>query len=146
MLRGNYITRIDEKGRVKIPTEFRRALSDRYGAEFYVTSLAGDYARIYPMAEWISIEERLALLPSMDPAKRRFLDRTNYYGQTQIMDTQGRLLIHPLLRKSAELLGEVTVLGYLIYLEIWSLDKFQNRLITDPYTEEDAAAIASLGI
>lgn len=146
MLRGNYITRIDNKGRLKIPTAFRRHLEERYGLEFYVTSLTGEYARIYPMPEWIAIEERLATLPSMDPARRRFLDRTNYYGQTQEMDNQGRLLIHPLLRTSAEMLGEVTVLGYLNYLEVWSLDRFQTRLNDDPYSDDDAAAIAQLGI
>ena len=79
MLRGNYITRIDNKGRLKIPTAYRRYLEEQYGPEFYVTSLTGDYARLYPMAEWTAIEERLAALPSMDPARRRFLDRTNYY-------------------------------------------------------------------
>jgi len=146
MLRGNYITRIDVKGRLKIPAAFRRYLEEHYGAEFYVTSLTGEYARIYPMAEWSSIEERLAILPSMEPAKRRFLDRTNYYGQTQLMDAQGRILIHPLLRSTAELVGEAAVLGYLNYLEVWSLDRFQARLSADPYTDEDAAAIALLGI
>jgi MraZ protein len=146
MLRGNYVTRIDNKGRLKVPTAFRRHLEDRYGPEFYVTSLTGEYARVYPIAEWAAIEERLAALPSMDTAKRRFLDRANYYGQVQTMDGQGRILIHPLLRTAAEMLGEVAVLGYLIYLEVWSLDRFQARLAADPYTDEDAAAIARLGI
>jgi MraZ protein len=146
MLRGNHITRIDDKGRLKIPTAYRRYLEERYGLDFYVTSLTGDYARVYPMAEWTKIEERLAVLPSMDPAKRRFLDRTNYYGQTQTMDAQGRILIHPLLRSTAEMVGEVAVLGYLNYLEVWSLDRFQARLVADPYSDDDAAAIAGLGI
>ncbi len=98
------------------------------------------------MPEWEAIEQRLALLPSMDPARRKFLDRTNYYGQQSSMDTQGRVLIHPLLRKSAAVVGDVAVLGYLSYLEVWELDKFQQRMLSDPYTEEDEAAIARLGI
>jgi MraZ protein len=98
------------------------------------------------MPEWEAIEQRLALLPSMDPARRKFLDRTNYFGQQSSMDTQGRVLIHPLLRKSAAVVGDVAVLGYLTYLEVWELDKFQQRLLSDPYTEEDEAAIAGLGI
>jgi len=85
-------------------------------------------------------------LPSMDPARRKFLDRTNYYGQQSSMDAQGRVLIHPLLRKSAAVVGDVVVLGYLTYLEVWELDKFQQRMLSDPYTEEDEAAIARLGI
>jgi MraZ protein len=82
----------------------------------------------------------------MDPARRKFLDRTNYFGQQATMDGQGRVLIHPLLRKSAEVIGDVAVLGYLTYLEVWELDKFKARLLADPYTEEDEAAIARLGI
>ena len=137
---------MDEKGRLKIPTGFRRYLEEKYGAEFYVTSLTGECARLYPLPEWESIEQRLALLPSMDPARRKFLDRTNYYGQQATMDAQGRVLIHPLLRKSAVIAGDVAVLGYLTYLEVWELERFEQRMASDPYTEEDEAAIARLGI
>jgi MraZ protein len=146
MLRGNYTARMDDKGRLKIPTAFRRYIEEKYGPDFYVTSLTGEGVRIYPLPEWESVEQRLALLPSMDPARRKFLDRTNYYGQQAALDTQGRVLIHPLLRKAAALAGDVVVLGYLTYLEIWELERFERRLLSDPYTEEDEAAIARLGI
>ena len=147
MLRGNYTARIDEKGRLKIPTAFRRHIEEKYSTqEVYVTSLNGDCVRIYPLPEWESIEQRLALLPSMDPARRKFLDRTNYYGQQATIDGQGRVLVHPLLRKAAGVVGDVAVLGYLTYLEVWELERFERRLLSDPYTEEDEAAIARLGI
>src|SRR5919202_2119198 len=107
MLRGNYTARIDAKGRLKVPTVFRRFIQENHGAEVYVTSLTGESVRIYPLKEWEGIEQRLALLPSMDPARRRFLDRTNYFGQQTTMDGQGRILIHPLLRKSAGVVGDV---------------------------------------
>jgi MraZ protein len=146
MLRGNYTARIDPKGRLKVPTPFRRYLEEKYGTGVYVTSLTGENVRIYPLPEWESIEQRLQLLPSMDPARRKFLDRTNYYGQQSELDAQGRVLIHPLLRRSAAVIGDVAVLGYLTYIEVWELEKFRQRLLSDPYTEEDEAAIARLGI
>ncbi len=146
MLRGNYTARIDSKGRLKVPTPFRRQVEEQHGTGVYVTSLTGESVRIYPLPEWESIEQRLALLPSMDPARRKFLDRTNYYGQQTTIDAQGRVLIHPLLRKSAGVIGDVAVLGYLTYLEVWELERFRERLLSDPYTEEDEAAIARLGI
>ena len=146
MLRGNYTARIDSKGRLKVPTLFRRYVEEKYGTALYVTSLTGDCVRIYPMPEWEAIEQRLSLLPSMDPARRKFLDRTSYYGQQSAMDSQGRVLIHTLLRKSAGVVGEVVVIGVLSYLEVWEHDKFQQRLLSDPYTEADEAAIARLGI
>lgn len=147
MLRGNYTARMDSKGRLKVPTVFRRYIEEKYQTtEFYVTSLTGDCARIYPLPEWESIEQRLNLLPSMEPSRRKFLDRTNYYGQQAAIDAQGRILIHPLLRKSAGVMGDVAVLGYLTYMEVWELEAFERRLLADPYTEEDEAAIAGLGI
>ena len=146
MLRGNYTAKIDSKGRLKVPTVFRRFIQEKHGAEVYVTSLTGESARIYPLVEWEAIEQRLALLPSMDPARRKFLDRTNYFGQQAELDSQGRVLIHPLLRKTAGVFGDVAVLGYLTYLEVWELERFQQRLLADPYTEDDEAAIARLGI
>jgi MraZ protein len=148
MLRGSYTARMDEKGRLKIPAGFKRYLDEKYeGVDYYVTSLTGEYARIYPLQEWGEIEKKMALLPTMDPARRKFLDRANYYGQMQEVDAQGRILIHTLLRGSAELLGEVTVLGYLTYLEVWNAERFRRlRLDEQPYTDEDAEAIARLGI
>jgi len=129
-----------------VPTPFRRLIDEKYGTEFYVTSLTGDNVQMYPLPEWESIEKRLSLLPSRDPTRIKFLDRTNYYGQQQTMDAQGRVLIQPLLRRSSEVLGDVVVLGYLSYLEVWELEKFQQRLAANPYTEEDESAIARLGI
>ena len=71
MLRGNYTARIDQKGRLKVPTPFRRLIDEKYGKEFYVTSITGDNVQLYPLPEWESIEKRLSLLPSRDPTRAR---------------------------------------------------------------------------
>ena len=91
MLRGNYTARIDDKGRLKVPTEFRRLVEEKHGSGVFVTSLTGECVRIYPLPEWEAIEQRLLVLPTMDPVRRKFLDRTNYYGQQSAMDSQGQI-------------------------------------------------------
>ena len=146
MLRGRYTVRMDDKGRIKLPAAYRRYIDGQYGTDFYVTSITGEYARLYPMPEWINIQERLRARGTMEKSVRKFLDRTNYWGQVAEMDGQGRLLVHPFLRSSAQLMGEVAVIGYLNYLEVWELDKFKARIDGAPYTDEDEAALASLGI
>src|SRR5574342_1079508 len=103
MLRGRYTVKIDGKGRIKIPSTYRRHIEENYGSEFYVTSDTGEFARLYPMREWLAIEEKLQSQGTMDLAVRKFLDRTNYHGQIAEMDKQGRILIHPALRNSADL-------------------------------------------
>ena len=57
MLRGNYTARIDPKGRLKVPTAFRRYIEGKHGAEFYVTSLTGDNVLLYPLPEWESLPD-----------------------------------------------------------------------------------------
>lgn len=146
MLRGRHTVRMDDKGRIKLPAAYRRYIEDQYGADFYVTSITGESARLYPVPEWVKIEEKLKAKGTMNKSVRKFLDRTNYYGQVAQMDTQGRLLIHPVLRSAAELIGDVGVIGYLFYLEVWELDKLKTRIDGNPYTDDDEAELAALGI
>ncbi|MEE3202047.1 MAG: division/cell wall cluster transcriptional repressor MraZ, partial [Acidobacteriota bacterium] len=67
MLRGNFCARIDDKGRLKIPTAFRALIGGKYGEALYVTSVTGESVRIYPMPVWLGIEEKLAKVPSTHP-------------------------------------------------------------------------------
>src|SRR5438046_1243927 len=88
MFRGNHPTRVDEKGRLKVPAEFKRVLDEKYGQQFYITSFDGKVAQVYPFEEWERIEQTLAGLPSFNPTKKKFLDRTNYWGQPVAMGGQ----------------------------------------------------------
>ena len=145
MLRGNYLATVDEKGRVKIPADFLADLR-KTGTKFYVTSSSGQYARIYPMKAWEEIEKKLAKLSSHNQAKQKFLARANYYGQAVEVDGQGRILIPPVLRESAEMKGEVDVQGQLTYLEVWNHARFLEQLNRNPITAEDEQALDELGI
>lgn len=148
MLRGSYTARMDDKGRLKVPADFKRHLEETYqSADFYVTSLTGESVWIYPLKEWEEKEAKLNAAPSMEPAVRKFIDRVSYYGQQQQIDSQGRILIHPLLRGASELVGEVMVMGKTKYLEVWEADKFRtSRLLAEPYTDDDAKIVAQYGI
>ena len=44
------------------------------------------------MPVWLALEEKLAQVPSTHPARIKFFDRVNYYGQAAEFDTQGRVL------------------------------------------------------
>jgi MraZ protein len=146
MFRGNHPTRVDEKGRLKVPAEFKRVIDEKYGAQFYITSLDGKVAQVYPFEEWERIEQKLAALPKFNPTKRKFLDRTNYYGQVVEMDAQGRLLVPALLRDSADIKGEVAVLGALDHLEVRNLETFRREIEGAPFTPEDEKTLSDLGI
>ena len=146
MFRGNHPTRVDEKGRLKVPAEFKRTIDEKYGQQFYITSRDGNIAEIYPFEEWKKIEEKLATVSNFNPAKKKFLERVNYYGQMVEMDSQGRVLIPQILRESAEVKGDVLVFGNLTFLEVRNAVAFRKHLETNPLTEEDEKTLADLGI
>ena len=145
VLRGNYPAKVDDKGRVKIPAAFLEALRE-YGNKFYVTSENGDYVRVYPMKIWNEIEEKLARLSSHNRTKQKFLTRTNYYGQVVELDGQGRILVPSILRESAQMRGDVDVLGNLNYLQIWNHTRFLDSLKASPITDDDEKTLDELGI
>ena len=146
MLRGNYAAKIDDKGRLKIPNAFRALIEEQHGKELFVTSLTGEYVRIYPMPVWLALEEKLARVPSTHPARLKYFDRVNYYGQTADVDVQGRVVIHSRLRESAGMSGEVDVFGQYAWLDVWNHERFVAKMQREPFTDEDARALAEFGI
>ncbi len=146
MFRGNHPTRVDDKGRLKVPAEFKRVIDEKYGTQFYITSLDGKLAQIYPFEEWERIEQKLAGLSTFNPTKKKFLSRLNYWGQQVEMDGQVRLLIPQLLREKAGIKGEVAVLGNLTYLEVRNLEALQREIETESFTREDEKTLDDLGI
>ena len=139
MFRGNHPTRVDEKGRLKLPADFKRVVEEKYGAgtQFYITSRDGNDAEIYPMQEWEKIEQKLAEIPSFNPAKKKLLNYVNYYGQTTEIDAQGRVLLPQILREKTNTLGDVLVFGMQTYLKVTNREAFVANMELNPMTEED---------
>lgn len=146
MFRGNHPARVDEKGRLKLPAEFKRQIEESYGAQFYITSKDGKVAEIYPLQEWEKIEQKLAAIPSFNPAKKKLLDRVNYYGQMAEIDAQGRVLLPQILRETAKLMTDVVVFGMQTYLEVANHEAFKQNMDENPLTLEDAETLASFGL
>jgi MraZ protein len=146
MFRGSAATKIDEKGRLKVPSEFRRILEERYGTEVFITSITGDSATLYPLPVWEEVEQRLSQVASTNRARQRFLERVNYFGQQLRLDGQGRVVVPQILREQAEMVGDVVVSGRIEHLEIWNRERFDRKLGEEPFTEDDYRALADLGV
>jgi MraZ protein len=146
MFRGNHPTRVDEKGRLKVPAEFKRVIDEKYNTQFYITSVDGKVAEIYPFEEWERIEQKLAGLSNYNPTKKKFLDRVNYWGQQVEMDGQGRLLMPQLLRDAAQIKGEVAVTGNLNRLLVRNLESYRKQVEEEKFTPEDEKTLDELGI
>lgn len=129
MFRGNYPTRMDEKGRLKMPADFKHELDEAYGTKFFITSYDGKRAKIFPMKTWEGIEKSIQKLASTDAIRKRFLDVTNYWGQPGEMDAQGRLLIPQRLREAIKATGTMCVLGAQDHLELINEAVYETELM-----------------
>jgi transcriptional regulator MraZ len=145
MFRGTHLTRLDEKGRLKVPAEFKRLFDENYSAQFYITSWDGKSAKVYPLQEWEEIERKLSTVSNFNKSKQRLLKRTSYYGQSVEMDGQGRLLLPSILRESAELKGEVAVSGRVKFLEVQNAETLRKE-VQEPLTSEDEQELDRMGI
>lgn len=142
MFRGSFPTRVDDKGRLKMPADFKRELAEEQ--EFYITSQDGKRAQLYPMEEWQRKEEILKTIPSTNPAKIRFLAVTSRFGVVTRMDAQGRLLLPQRLRDAANVVADVVVVGVQQWLEVVDSALFEAE--SAPLTAEELATLAGFGL
>ena len=104
MFDGNYPLTLDAKGRLSVPKKFRRSLEEQSGPRVVVTVDPYEGCLVvYPIAEWKEVEGRLKVdgnAGEADRVKAQWMQRF-VIGNAQHcdMDSQGRLLIAPELRK-----------------------------------------------
>ena len=143
---GHAPARIDEKGRLKIPANFRKIIEDRYGPDCFITSTDGERALVYPMSVWFDFQNRLAKVPSTSMPKMKLLERVNYFGQVSSIDLQGRVLIPAVLREVAGIADDVVVIGNQDHLIVWNEEKIQKRLKSSPLTNDDMKELELHGV
>jgi MraZ protein len=146
VLMGHAPTKIDEKGRLKVPAGFRKIIEDKYGPECFITSTDGERALVYPLPVWYDFQARLAKVPSTSQAKVKLLERVNYFGQLSSIDTQGRVLVPAVLRNVAGISDDVVVLGNSDHLIVWNEERMKKRLSDQPLTAEDFKELELHGV
>lgn len=145
MFRGNHPAKVDEKGRLKLPSAFKGLVDAASVTQFYVTSMDGDSAQIWPLPEWEKREAQLADSSELDDAVQKYLSLTSYYGHQVEMDSQARLLIPQILRNSAELDDqEAVVIGMGTYIAVHNRRKFEQNMLANKLTAEDRARLKEI--
>jgi MraZ protein len=142
--RGNHPAKVDEKGRLKLPSAFKQLVDAESVIEFYVTSMDGKRAEIWPLPEWEKVEERLANASALDEAVEEYTNLVNYYGQQVQIDSQGRLVLPQILRSKANLDGEVTVIGMRNFLAVHNRENFEKALPVDGLKDEHRKTVAAI--
>ena len=146
---GNPKTKLDERGRLKMPAEFKAFIDRKYGkgfSAFYITSMDGESAEIYPMPEWLERQKKVFAMPQSSEARKMLLKRYNLYGDRADMDPQGRMQIPEELRKKADLAGDVKVSGEGNLLRVTSLKSLKESVEGSEMTPEMLDSLSGYGL
>lgn len=120
MFLGRYAHNLDAKGRLAIPARYREALADGV----ILTRGIDRCLALYPLEAWRPLAEKVAALPLTDADARNFRRLVFAEAADLGLDTQGRILVPPDLRRYAGIEREALVVGVNTSLEIWSPERW----------------------
>jgi MraZ protein len=135
MFLGRHAHTVDAKGRLAIPARFRDGLTEGV----VLTRGIDRCLSLYPLSAWRPLAEKVSALPLTDPDARVFRRLVFAEAVDLELDSQGRLLLPPELRRYAEIDRDAIVVGVHTSIEIWSPASWEAQANV---IDSDAAAIA----
>ena len=135
---GAYEHQLDEKGRVALPSAFRK---EAEGTPLVLMHGWDDpHLTLLPEPVWGQLLERLMEVRRTDAtaanAVRRLLARATEVSP----DKQGRILLPAALQEAAALAGAVVLHGNIDRIELWSPARFRATVETVPEEDRDTLA------
>lgn len=128
MFRGINGINIDAKGRIVMPTRYRDRLRDESSGRVVMTIDTDERCLLlYPIQAWEAIESKLAQLPSFNPQARRIQRLLIGHATESELDSNGRVLLPPLLREYAGLKKHAMLVGQGKKFELWDETHWQER-------------------
>ena len=119
---GSHRHIIDAKGRLSIPSKFRKATG-----EVFVLTLGLDGCLfLYPMDEWHRVERELRSLKFTSQKTRFFMRQIAAHASEVTVDSHGRVMVPTELRELVGLERDVLVIGALERIEVWSPARYSE--------------------
>ena len=142
--RGSFVLRVDDRGRVKIPSQYLSILTEQYGKDLYITSLNGDCVLVYPLKVWESIEQSIEKIKIRAPEIQEYISRTSYWGNESEVDSRGRVLIPTGLRKTSQLDSNLRIFGEIDHMVVWNEEMFKQESLSGKFTDEKLQVVSRL--
>jgi MraZ protein len=139
MFKGQFTYSIDSKGRISIPAKLRRHVPAEANDTFVMTRGTSPCIDIYPLDQWILIEEKLKNLNQFKPDDLRFIRTILRHAAEDTLDSQSRILVPQKLIEYAKIEKEVLILGALKKIEVWNPKVFDEYIKQSEETYEQIA-------
>lgn len=143
MFIGEYIHKMDSRGRVNIPKKLRENL----GEKFYLTKGLDYCLFLFPEDEWRRFEMKLKELPLTKKSAREFT-RVFFSGACECeLDKQGRVNLPQNLVAYSKIEKAISIIGVGERIELWSQERWENYSSEENIDFDDIAEqMAELGI
>ena len=125
---GQYEHQMDEKGRVSLPSAFRReADSER----FVLLQWEPEYLSLFTASKWVEIQGRLLQFRGGDPQAWNQV-RLIVANVVEVSpDKQGRILVPATLQEAAGLSGTVLLSGNIDRVELWDPTRYKKTVLAN---------------
>jgi MraZ protein len=146
---GNPRAKLDERGRLKMPAEFKAFIERKYGKdfnEFYITSREGLDAEIYPLPEWQQLWTKVMKIPPSNEARKDLVARYALYGAKAEMDPQGRVLLPEELRDAGMVNEDVSVMGEGNLLRVTVISRLKEKVHGKAMVAQNMDTLAGFGL
>lgn len=111
---------------MSIPIRHRTQLIGNYTNVILTIDTQDPCLLLYPVPEWEQIEQKLAELPSFNPAARRIQRLLMGHATELEVDSNGRILLPTVLREYAHITKNIVFVGQGKKFEIWSLENWMQ--------------------
>lgn len=125
---GSYTYSVDHKGRVSIPTKFRKYIDEDADDALIITRGLDGCLFAYPIDEWQRIDERLRALPVTQRNTRVFVRMLTATAISVTLDKQGRIAIPRGLLELAGIESDVFFVGTLDHFELWNPSEYDQLM------------------
>jgi len=125
--RGVKNLNLDAKGRIAMPPKYREHLTASCGGEMIITIEKSGCLMIFALPEWEGREQKLMQAPSLDSRVQSLQRLYVGYATETTLDSQGRILIPPSLRKFAGLEKQVVLVGQGHKFELWDEQRWLDN-------------------
>jgi MraZ protein len=123
--RGRFDFSIDQKGRINIPSKFRKLLTPEAEETFVICRAPDGCLWAYPKDEWEKFEDSLLAMP-VSKEYNKFLRTMQNTLNDSTLDRQGRISLTPFQMRIAGINKDVSIIGRGSYLEIWDTHRFEE--------------------
>ena len=126
-----YECKIDDKGRLKLPSSLVKHLENLGGSFVVKRSILNTCLEVYPMKTWEQTIQTIGKVNRFKARNLEFIRKFTAGLKTVEIDKAERILISKDLKTFANLEKEVVVAGMIDYFEVWDKTAYEENIKTN---------------